>query len=237
VYSNQTINNSSFIKRFSHNKRFQNTIKLLSPKNDDKILDYGTGDGYILNQLYNKNIYCEIIGYEPFENKELLINYKNHKTIKIINSVKDISTKFNKISCFEVLEHLTEKNQEIELQQMSKLLEENGKIIISVPLEKGISSLLKNIIRILLKQQHSNTNYSTIIKSLFGIKFDRGSNKYISNHIGFYYNDLEMIFKKVNLKIEKRLFSPINLFSSILNSQVFYILEKDNKNEETNNLP
>ena len=83
MYSNQTINNSSFIKRFSHNKRFQNSIKLLSPKSDDKILDYGTGDGYILNQIYNKNIYCEIIGYEPFENKELLINYKNHKTIKL----------------------------------------------------------------------------------------------------------------------------------------------------------
>jgi len=114
---------------------------------------------------------------------------------------------------------------------MSKLLGENGKIIISVPLEKGLSSLLKNTIRILLKQQHSNTNFSTIIKSLFSIKIDRGSNQYISSHIGFYYNDLEIIFKKNNLRVEKRLFSPINLFGSIFNSQVFYILEKDNKTE------
>lgn len=182
MYSNQTINNSSFIKRFSHNKRFQNSLKLLSPKNDDKILDYGTGDGYILNQIYNKNRYCEIIGYEPFENKELLINYKDHETIKIINNIININTKFNKISCFEVLEHLTEENQEIELQQMLELLEENGKIIVSVPLEKGLSSLLKNIIRILLKQQHSNTNFSTITKSFFGIKFDRGSNQYIKSY-------------------------------------------------------
>lgn len=51
----------------------------------------------------------------------------------------------------------------------------------------------------------------------------------ILNHIGFYYNDLEMIFKKVDLRIKTKIFSPINSFSSILNSQVFYILEKDNK--------
>lgn len=229
MYSNETINNSSFIKRASHNKRFKNSIKLISPKNDDNILDYGTGDGYILNLIYNENINCKLTGYEPFENIELLENYKKHQTIKIINDVKNINEKFNKITCFEVFEHLTEKNQEKELLQIKKLLDENGRIIMSVPLEKGLSSLLKNIIRILLKQKHENTNFSTILKSLFGIKINRGSNEYISNHIGFYYNDLEKIFKKVNLKIEKKLFSPINLFGSVLNSQVFYILTKDNK--------
>ena len=229
MHSNHTVNNNSLIKRFSHDKRFRNSIKLLSPQDDDNILDYGTGDGYILNQIYNKNRYCKITGYEPFENKELIQNYREHETIKIINNIKEINEEFNKISCFEVLEHLTESNQEIELVQMSKLLKKNGIIIVSVPLEKGLSSLFKNTIRISLKQQHSNTNFSTIIKSLFGIKFNRGSNSYISNHIGFYYNDLEIIFKKANLKIEKRIFSPISLFGSILNSQVFYILSKDNK--------
>ncbi len=105
-------------------------------------------------------------------------------------------------------------------------MEDNGTIIISVPIEKGLSSLLKKIIRILLNQQHPNTSFKTIIKSFLSINFDRGNESYLHSHMGFYYNDLENIFDKVELSIHRKLFSPIKFLGPLINSQIFYILKK-----------
>jgi len=226
MYSNQTFQNPLFIKRFSHINRFKLSVSLISPTNEDKILDFGTGDGHILSEIYNKNQNCKIVGYEPLENEELHNNFTNNKSIEITNKLEKLNTKFNKITCFEVLEHLTYENQEKELLNIIDLLEDNGTIIISVPIEKGLSSLLKNIIRILSNQKHPNTNFKTIIKSFLCINFDRGNESYIHSHMGFYYNDLENIFDKVGLDIHRKLFSPIKILGSLVNSQIFYILKK-----------
>lgn len=224
MYSNQTFRNPLFLKRFSHINRFKLSVSLISPTNSDKILDFGTGDGYILSEIYKKNHNCKIVGYEPLQNEELHSNFSNNKSIEILNKLEQINIKFNKITCFEVLEHLTPENQEKELLNMINLLETDGMIIVSVPIEKGLSSLLKNIIRILSNQKHSNTNLKTIIKSFLGIYLDRGNTSYIHSHIGFYYNDLEKLFDKVGLNIHRKFFSPIKILGPLLNSQIFYIL-------------
>ena len=52
-YSRLTTSNASFIKRFSHTKRFITAIKILDFKSTDRFLDIGTGDGYFL-ELVNK---------------------------------------------------------------------------------------------------------------------------------------------------------------------------------------
>jgi len=219
IYSEQTFKNPSFIKRFSHNRRFGLSVKLISPKNNDNILDYGTGDGHILTQLHKINNNCRLSGFEPIQKINI------DKNIKIYDNVDDIHSNFNKICCFEVMEHLTYENQKKELNNMKSLLDKDGILIISVPIENGLSSFFKNIIRILLKQKHPNTSFSTLFKSLFSIPINRGKKDYIFSHIGFYFKDLENVFNEVDLKIEKKIFSPFLFSKSILNSQIFYILK------------
>ncbi len=51
MYSNQTFRNPSFLKIFSHTNRFKLSIDLILPTNEDKILDFGTGDGHILREI------------------------------------------------------------------------------------------------------------------------------------------------------------------------------------------
>jgi len=219
MYTEQTVKNPSFIKRFSHNRRFGLSLNLINPKDNDNILDYGTGDGYILTQLHKINSNCKLSGFEPIQKVNI------DKNIKIYDNVDNIHSTFNKICCFEVMEHLTYENQKKELNNMKSLLDEDGILIISIPIENGLSSFFKNIIRILLKQKHPNTSFSTIFRSLFSISINRGNNDYILSHIGFYFKDLENVFNEVNLKIEKKRFSPFVFTKSILNSQIFYILK------------
>jgi 2-polyprenyl-3-methyl-5-hydroxy-6-metoxy-1,4-benzoquinol methylase len=231
MYSDLTIQNKSLLKRYSHSTRFKIALDLLNPTSEDRILDYGTGDGFMLSMIRSANNYCKIVGYEPvthmFEELQEKTRTSDKNTIILTDNINGYTDKFNKICCLEVLEHLTENNQKIEIKRMINLLTDDGKLIISVPIEVGFSSLLKNIARILLRQSHRNTTFRNIIYSLFGIHFHRGQEPYISSHIGFYYHDLENILLSSGLKIRHKKFSPIPVLKGILNSQVFFVLKKN----------
>ena len=169
MYANLTTQNKSLLKRFSHGSRFRIAVELLNPLSEDRILDYGTGDGFMLSKIRAANDHCRVVGYEPipsmFEELQKKTNSeKEDKSLEIISSTALPPKSFNKICCLEVLEHLTEENQEKEIKEMMRLLTDNGKLIISVPIEVGFSSLLKNIARILLRQTHGNTTFRNIGK-------------------------------------------------------------------------
>ena len=47
-YAKLTIENPSLLKRLSHTKRFNVALELLAIGRNDDVLDYGTGDGFML---------------------------------------------------------------------------------------------------------------------------------------------------------------------------------------------
>ena len=230
-YSNQTINNKSSIKRFTHIGRFNVALALLDFKKTDTLLDFGTGDGHML-QLINQTISIKkLIGYEPVSEMydELVknINQNESNSIQVINNLKAVSTlQFNYVTCFEVLEHFSKENQDKHIKDIIKLTSNDGTIIISVPLEIGLTALFKNSIRFLLGQKHSNTNLKTISKAMLGLKDSRTQAGYINSHVGFNHNDLECVFKDNNLRIIKKQYSPFKYLYGLLNSQIFYVLKK-----------
>lgn len=230
TYADQTTQNKSWLKRFSHGSRFKVALDLLNPAPEDQILDYGTGDGYMLSMIRLTDDNCRIVGYEPvpYMFKELndKLGSSKNESVELIHNLNGYTGNFNKICCLEVLEHLTKENQTKEITNMMNLLTEDGKLIISVPVEIGFSSLLKNIARIVLGQAHGNTNLRTIIYSVFGIHFDRGNRPYIFSHMGFYYQDLENLIVSLGLTIHSKKFSPISMLGRAINSQVFFVLRK-----------
>ena len=56
--------------------------------------------------------------------------------------------------------------------------------------------------------------------------FDRGDDSFISSHIGFYYHDLEGLLVSSKLEVKNRVFSPMPFLGGLLNSQVFFVVEK-----------
>ncbi len=225
MYADLTTQNRAWLKRFSHHARFEKALDLLDPKPGESILDFGTGDGYMLKRLILREPECQVIGYEPtqYRLKEFAAA-EGERKIQLLGDISGLTERFDKVVCLEVLEHLTVANQRQALREMLRLLKPTGSLIISVPIEVGLSSLLKNITRLILGQGHGNTNFKTFIFSALGIHFDRGDAAYIPSHMGFYYHDLDSLFSEFDLRIVEKNFSPFPLLRGLLNSQVFFSL-------------
>ena len=226
IYDSYTINSPSLIKRFTHQVRYKTSVDLIL-KNAKRILDYGTGSGRVLGLIAPLMPDTEIFGYEPFiefVNQAKTLNEKN-KNVKIVSDLGDLNDKkFETISCFEVFEHLTEELQLKIIEDVKMLLEPTGRFIVSVPIETGISSVLKNFTRWIIGAPHSR-NFRDILKAAFNKPIKRNFKAgWVGSHVGFKTTDLEKLFVENGLEIENIVYSPINILKSICNSQKFYIL-------------
>ncbi|MGD8717883.1 MAG: class I SAM-dependent methyltransferase [Candidatus Zixiibacteriota bacterium] len=223
-----TTDNRSALKRFAHSARFKKAVELVAPRNGERILDYGCSDGYFLELLNGAGAKIRAYGYDP-----LWSDYKVNKTFtgatRGIRFTDDLSImdngSFEKITCLEVLEHLEESSLEKALENIKRLLAKNGIAIISVPLEVGLASLLKNCARVILGQAHENTTPATVARSFLGLPVARrGDGSYILSHVGFDFRILERKFAEMDFDIVNRTFSPFSCLGRFLNSQVFYVL-------------
>jgi SAM-dependent methyltransferase len=221
VYSEHTYNSKNPLVRFSHRKRFLMALNLILENNFNSLLDYGTGDGHLLKELKAIRPETELNGFEPVMHN---IDSDGIKYYSEYTAIGD--KKFDVITCFEVLEHFNESGQKEILNNLYNLLNENGILIISVPIEIYLPSLVKNLIRI--KYYKLDFKYvKNIFKAVFGqnIPEIRNVEGYIPSHMGFDHRKLERLFKK-NFNIKNKLYSPLKKLPVMLNSQVFYKLEK-----------
>ena len=224
-YASGTTDNSVSIKRYSHAKRFKVALRFIA--RHDKILDYGAGDGYFLRLAANKvgnPLSC--YAYEPTILHELRATLADLLPLSQTSAEFDRFEEFafDKIFCLEVLEHLPDGEIQLALARFKKSLKRDGKIIISVPIETGISGFLKNMFRLVFSQTHADTNFKNIVRSLFGLEVARPSGSYIPSHIGFNYRNLYRHFAEEGLSVERECFSPFPMFGAVLNSQIFFVL-------------
>ena len=152
IYLSFKKNNFNFIKQFLKKKRNEFIIKngligkiinhtypnpdiellsLLNMNKDLKILDVGCGAGELLYSLSELN-FKNLVGIEPFMNKEEIAD-KNLRILKKTLHDLNNNSKFNLIIFRHSFEHMFDQ-LEI-LLKTSKLLSENGKCLIKMPLK------------------------------------------------------------------------------------------------------
>lgn len=202
-------------------------VNLIGPRDGDRILDYGTGDGYFLKLLYLQCPSASVFGYEPQESmrREIKGNVGDHEEYRLVSDLSTLPPRtFNKIACLEVFEHLPPPALANAIADIKRLLAPNGKIVVSVPVEIGPSSLLKNLARLLYRQQESSFSSMTLLKSLFGLPVERREQWGLYGHTGFDHRAVEDIFRLASLKIRSKSFCPFPLLRGLLNSQVFFVL-------------
>lgn len=192
-YSNLTHKSNIFLKRFTHSSRHLRSSNIVNKIKFKTFLDFGTGDGQFFDFLIVKPD-KKYFAYEPYK-KMYLQFLKNKKKFNHVNIIKN-------------------KNN------LKKIAKKNCTIIISVPIEVGFSSLIKNLIRIFYNSKHENMTLNNLLKSIFRKKIDRGNKKYFNSHIGFDYIELKKILEN-HFSIKDIIYSPFNILKGFLNSQIF----------------
>jgi len=104
--------------------------KLLSSYMDrsDSYLDVGAGTGSLIQTMKSKGY--SSIGIEPSEEARSVANQNGLPLYSSFNSIPE-GSQFKIISLFHVLEHLPNLNQDLE--KISALLHQDGRLIIAVP--------------------------------------------------------------------------------------------------------
>ncbi len=232
MYSKLTIENKSAVKRFSHSKRFQIAQDILDLKDGQAMLDYGTGDGHFILSLAARYPLASIVGFEPVDTmyNQLVLTMQKNNALNVLTVLKTLDDlpnhSFDKISCFEVMEHLDNEMQRVAFENIKRLLKKNGSLFVSVPIEVGFSSIIKNILRLILRQPHMRTNFLNIARSFLGLHIEREKKPYVNSHVGFYYFNLERTFSEEGFIIRQKIYSPFKFLRGFLNSQIFYVLSQ-----------
>ncbi len=226
IYKNNL--SATFLQRFSHSSRFKIVKKIFLKEtiNNNLILDFGTGDGEVFKYYLEGNPSNKFYGYDISSEMINQASTELKKKVYFTNNINDISlNKYHFISCLETLEHINEADVMKVLKLLSSLLAKNGKLLISVPVEIGPTSLFKQIVRNLSGQKEIGSNLRTIFLSLFFRTEFINRNKKYPGHLGFNFFKLKKSFKSADLRIIKTIYSPFPFLNFLFNSQVFFLIE------------
>ena len=138
------------------------TKNLIKPFNGQKILDAGCGDGRFCYELRNENI--EIYGVDFSERAINFAKAFNPKAKLFVKDLKnlDLPHKFDYIVLIETIEHFIPNDIEKILKNLSKLLKNDGKLIVTVP-SKNLPLIKKHY------QHFDEESLVKILKSYFNI--------------------------------------------------------------------
>jgi len=106
-----------------------------------RLLDIGCGDGYFISLCQNLGI--DSYGYDI---SPAVVDYAKRKGLKVFAALNKITDKFDIITMFDVLEHM--ENPRCELEDLAKLLKDNGLIFIETP-RKCLADFYLSILEVL----------------------------------------------------------------------------------------
>lgn len=233
AYDRQTVDNPSLIKRMSHRARFGVAVEMLAPPEGATVLDYGTGDALLLSHLHRAYPHAQYLGYEPVaemnEQARALLERTGTPARLLTRRSELQGLRCERLSCMEVMEHLGAPELERAFADFRDLLHPDGRLMISVPVEIGLTALAKNAVRVASGQAQESTSIGTVFAAFLG-RTDRiprvNRNGYIGSHLGFDYRALRARIRTEGFVIEQQVFAPLPYVGPLLNSQVFWLCRR-----------
>jgi 2-polyprenyl-3-methyl-5-hydroxy-6-metoxy-1,4-benzoquinol methylase len=138
---------------WSHHSRYRLGRELVKPHAGKKLLDYGCGDGTFLaliNDLFPEAAGADI---DPSQVRSCASRFTSMPgvTFALTDDLSDAkhAGAYDLVTCMEVLEHCLEDKIVGVVSDLRRLVNSNGTVLISVPVEIGPSLLGKEIIRTL----------------------------------------------------------------------------------------
>jgi hypothetical protein len=186
-----------------------------------KLLDYGCGSGTFVAEVLSRHP-GRAVGYEPF------MSERSKSGLPICLSIEEAQTSgpFSIVTLFETIEHLTLSELEGFTQLCSRLLPQDGGVLISAPIEIGPALLLKELNRSGWGKRRNEYRPLEFLKaSLLGIPARRAENVKIS-HRGFDFRRARATLRELGWSTEILAYGPLPLLGWYGNSQVYLWAER-----------
>ena len=228
AYSQHTVNSPNRLKAWSHKTRYAKSVEFIRLNPHDTLLDFGTGDAWLLVALAQKYPHAVMTGYDnaDYMIERAVANTNAYPRIAIYQSLYELQERrFDVITCLETFEHITGKGLNEASGWIVNHLKPDGRFIVSVPIEVGPPALVKNLIRLSLGQRPQNLTPITLLKATLGIRqtiHRRGEdNGFTGQHFGFDHRRLTTLIESHGVQQVRRLYSPLSWLGGAANSQVF----------------
>tara|TARA_B100001057_G_C22781314_1_gene923748 strand:+ start:326 stop:1039 length:714 start_codon:yes stop_codon:yes gene_type:complete len=229
-YEERTINSKNPLAKYAHRNRVKKSTEFVALSHDESLMDFGCGDGNFLSIIHGNLQSNKLIGFEPYmETKDSAKKIDIKTKWDEVEAWCDSNGFFDVITCFEVLEHFSRNRQAEAITRIKSILDPNGRFIISVPIEKGLPVIPKNLRRWKMNKKGNEHIYTigNVISSFAGLKTSalekiRSSDEFLP-HMGFYFDDLEEVFSE-SFEIKRTMLSPFDSLPYFFNSQIFYEL-------------
>jgi SAM-dependent methyltransferase len=239
-YARKQIYCPSRVVAWSHGSRFALARRLALTHRGGRLLDYGCGDGTFVAMVHAD--FREIAGADVdagqlADCQQRLGHLPGVRFGRTSDLERERGHAWDVVTCMEVLEHCLEDERRRVIASIAALLARDGVAIVSVPIESGPSLAGKQFFRAVaglrrLGDYDHRERYTAgeMIRRVFGGRVARvplersgpdGSYLYYG-HKGFDYRDVEPELAE-RFTVAQRLFTPIRLTGSLLNSQAWFV--------------
>ncbi len=239
-YARKQLDCRSSVIAFSHRARFETAIALAGSNPRGRILDYGSGDGTFLSMVAGR--FGECLGADIARDQvedcraRFAVVPNVHFCELAALRERGHEQMYDVVTCMEVLEHCPPSALRAILGDIARLVAPGGRVIISVPIETGPTFVVKYAVRTVagwrgLSDYRYYERYpiGDALRMIFATRRTQ-VHRPISNeggfethsHYGFNWHHVEEQVAAV-LTIERRLFSPFNLFGGAFSSQAWLV--------------
>ena len=247
-YAQKQLLSRSPLVRWSHGSRFNLARALVAPFAGRRLLDYGCGDGTFLALV--QDLFTDALGADVDGNQiaDCAARFASVPSLAFLTTDRLAAPlhkgRYDIVVCMEVLEHCPDDVQLQVLEEIREVTAAAGTVVISVPIEIGLPLVAKQSARALialsgLREYATRERYSaaelarmaaagpdTVFRreEYAGASRDGRATRY-TGHKGFNWRALEKTIA-ARFAIERRLFSPMPMLGSLLNSQVWFVCRK-----------
>jgi 2-polyprenyl-3-methyl-5-hydroxy-6-metoxy-1,4-benzoquinol methylase len=243
AYARKQIYSPSRLVRWSHSRRFERGRSLIAPQAGGSLLDYGCGDGTFLSLVHD--LFPGAVGADPVRTqiadcahrlRDLPLSFTTTDTLGPSHT-----SAYDVVTCMEVLEHCLDDERRRVVGELARLVRPGGVVVVSVPIEVGLSLVGKQMGRALAgwrglgdyrhRETYGPVELARMVVASPGMPIDRpsygaptadGSMYRYYGHKGF---DWRVLRDELGLHftIERTAFSPMPWLRAWLNSQVWFI--------------
>jgi 2-polyprenyl-3-methyl-5-hydroxy-6-metoxy-1,4-benzoquinol methylase len=247
-YAQKQLLSPSGLVRWSHGSRFRLARTLVEPFAGTRLLDYGCGDGTFLAQvqdLFPRALGVDVAGDQIADCAVRFAGVPGTTFLTTDRLDDDAHAgRYDVVVCMEVLEHCPDDIQVEVLDRIRRVTAAGGTLVVSVPIEIGPTVMAKQAARALvalggLKEYSTRERYAPaeLMRMVFAgadTPFTReeyrgdaggGRSSRFTGHKGFNWRKFERVVAS-RFDVQRRLFSPMPLMGSLLNSQVWFVCKR-----------